>query len=241
MPTAMRWYDRFDWPQRSYEAEIMDDLSLPESAIARNYQELAGINRLLGGHQFFGQQIRALQRMGDLPAAWRLADYGCGGGDLYRYLYRQFSGNQAWCYFGFDASSAAQSIAQAGAPGKQAHFKKMDLLSQWPQERFHLSCFNLFLHHFEEESIVALLRNAAQNSKVILINDLQRNALAHKLFGVFSRARGLSRISRHDGALSIKRSFVASDWEAILEQLGWSHYYLEQRWAFRICLTIHPE
>lgn len=237
----MRWYDRYDLAQRSYEAEIMDDLSLPLEHIAENYRELESINRWLGGHRFIGAKIKALRKMGVLPSHWRLADFGSGGGDLYRYLYRHFPQSHAWRYYGYDASAAAIGIAQAQKTGDKARFVQMDLLQDWPEEHFHLSCFNLFLHHFTEEEIVNMLRKAGQRSEVILINDLQRNALAYRLFGSFSKLSGLSEISRHDGALSIKRSFTRLDWQAILKQLGWSDYYFEQRWAFRLCLTIYPE
>ena len=64
---------------RSDEIEIMDDLSISGEVINQTLRELNIINKLLGGNQI---SVSALKRLVKNEDKLKLADLGCGGGDI---------------------------------------------------------------------------------------------------------------------------------------------------------------
>lgn len=73
-------------------------------------------------------------------------------------------------------------------------------------------------------------RNAALG---IVINDLQRSAVAYRLFQVFSRIAGLGNMAKSDGLISILRGFKRKEIEQLSQKLNFNQYTLKWKWAFR--------
>ena len=66
----------------------------------------------------------------------------------------------------------------------------------------------LFLHHFNDETIVSFLKKISDKSRAgIIINDLHRSRLAFRLFKVFSYFFIKTSIAKHDGLVSVARAF----------------------------------
>lgn len=229
-----------DIPQRSQEPEILDDLSLQGPELGRNLQELGRVNRLLGGHRIARKALRStLASVGKDQEPLHLADVGCGGGDTLAHLLEHPSlSDHALDLTGYDNSSHALDWARKWYPHPQLHFEELDALRAWPPKHFHAVFFNLVLHHFTDAQILDLLQRAAQRSNFIIINDLQRNWLPYLLFRLASRLGGFSPISRHDGLLSIKKSFTRKHWERLLERAQLDSYQIHWYWAFRWVVTI---
>ena len=214
----------FDIPQRSQEPEILDDLSLQSQALGQNLLELA-------------QAI--LPPPENHPQSLLLADVGCGGGDTMAHLlHHSYFRDYSLEFTGFDCSKEALRWARKWYPYPQLHFEELDAMQTWPARRFHAVFFNLVLHHFTDAQIITLLQQAARNSDFIIINDLQRNWLPYYLFRLASRLGRFSPISRHDGLLSIKKSFTRRHWEQLLKRAGLPTYRIRWYWAFRWVVTI---
>ena len=98
----------------------------------------------------------------------------------------------------------------------------------------------LFLHHFKTEALEALLKNSCQQSAIgIVVNDLQRSAVAYGLFKIIGL--GISNeMIRKDGLTSILRAFKRKDLEALSKKLQLPTRITWQ-WAFRYQWLIDTE
>ena len=65
--------------KRSYEPEIMDDLTISGEVIAKTLQEISSINNLLGGNSI---SLQVFQSMVKGKKKISLVDLGCGSGDI---------------------------------------------------------------------------------------------------------------------------------------------------------------
>jgi hypothetical protein len=67
----------------------------------------------------------------------------------------------------------------------------------------------------------------------IIINDLQRNAVAYRLFQLLCVTFRLNKMSREDGLTSILRGFKKEELVAFSDKLNFKKYSIHWRWAFR--------
>jgi hypothetical protein len=73
-----------------------------------------------------------------------------------------------------------------------------------------------------------------RNSRIgIIINDLQRSALAYRLFQGLCFVFRLNDMSREDGLTSILRGFKKSELKRFSENLNFKKYSIHWKWAFR--------
>ena len=97
---------------------------------------------------------------------------------------------------------------------------------------------NLFLHHFSEDESVELLRRLARTaSEAVLINDLERNPLPYafiRLAWPFAR----SRITRHDGAASVRQAYTKGEFATLASRAGFTNFEVERLPAFRLGLSL---
>ena len=69
-----------------------------------------------------------------------------------------------------------------------------------------------------------------------LINDLHRHRFAHAGFPLLATLFGWHRIVRHDGTLSIARSYRPAEWPPILAEAGVSGARVIRVFPFRLCV-----
>ena len=90
------------------------------------------------------------------------------------------------------------------------------------------------MHHFNDKEIVRFMEKFQKLAgTAIVVNDLERSPLSYQLFRVFSRIFMKSTIAKHDGRISIARSFKRKDLEAYAQELGLKKYSITKKWAFR--------
>ncbi len=91
----------------------------------------------------------------------------------------------------------------------------------------------LFLHHLEPPQIVRYLAEALRVARVaVVINDLERSATHYRL-AQLNRILDRSRISRHDGPVSVRRAYTRSELAGMLTNTGHS-FHLERAWLYRL-------
>jgi 2-polyprenyl-3-methyl-5-hydroxy-6-metoxy-1,4-benzoquinol methylase len=77
------------------------------------------------------------------------------------------------------------------------------------------------MHHLTEAEIVSLLRWAERNTRVgWFLCDLHRKPMPYRIFDVMTRFGRWHRFIRQDGLASIRRSFLAEDWERMCAAAG---------------------
>ena len=99
---------------------------------------------------------------------------------------------------------------------------------------YDIALCTLTLHHFSDTEILDLMGLLAKRAKLgIVINDLQRSALAYRLFQLICFIFQLNKLSREDGLTSILRGFKKQDLISFSKQLRVKSYRINWRWAFR--------
>jgi len=79
----------------------------------------------------------------------------------------------------------------------------------------------LTLHHLEPAQAAVSLREMAAAARIgVVVNDLLRRRLSLGLVWLVTRLLGCHPISRHDGPLSVRRSYSPDELRALAEQAG---------------------
>lgn len=228
------------FPYRADDPEILDDFDLPENDLARNLRELESVNRYLGGHSILETGMARIVKRREGTQYLHLVDVGCGGGDSLRFM-ASLARKHKWPvrFTGIDANKKAVELArEKNRSYPEVKVEQMDVFSPgFRQLQADIFTFNLVLHHFDDQLIKELLSTCHQQGD-ILINDLQRNRLAFFSFALFSRLMRFSFISRHDGLLSIRKSFSRSELYKLLANTGINGGVISWHWAFRYLVLI---
>jgi hypothetical protein len=90
------------------------------------------------------------------------------------------------------------------------------------------------LHHFKDEEIVTLMQLFYKNASIgMVINDLERSALAYRLFQALCFVFRLNEMSKKDGLISILRGFKREELEQFSKKANFKNYSIQWKWAFR--------
>lgn len=232
-----------NFPIRSHKPEILDDFELEGNDLTENLKELEKVSVLLGGNAVVKEGVEKIIQTNNLKEkAIRIADVGCGGGDALRMLSGWAKRNKySVDLIGVDANTSAVKYASERTAGfPDIRIEQLNILSpEFKNLKADIVMFNLFLHHFEEAQIIGFLKICKSNGSSILINDLQRSRFAYHGFRLASRILGFSYIGRHDGKLSVKKSFIRDDWDRMMKKAGITNYSIKWRWAFRYSVLIY--
>lgn len=221
--------------QRSQQKEFLDLGS--EYYSPAEYEDclkkLFRVNYLLG---IFRDTRRLIKRL--LPIQ-SLVDVGCGNGLFLLHLHSYFPSVQmAGLDLSPDAITAAQKqLAQWNAKGitPPVDFQ----LQKEPEFRYSKNSVDIVLatlvcHHLTDEELVDFFQRALfAAKKAVILHDLYRHKAAEWLFALFSPLFVRNRLIQHDGIISIRRSFIRRDWQALLAKAGIKNYQLRLRFPFR--------
>ncbi len=224
-----------NFTRRATEKEILDDFDLDGNDLSENLDEIAKVNKFLGGYSSVLKGITKIIKSKDLRREILILDAGCGGGDVLRMLSRNTKvQNGKLKLEGIDANSKAVKIARKKTDSPKIRFAQMNIFSpEFQQLNPDVFMFNLCLHHFENEEIIDILKNVRAKNSTLLISDLRRSKTAYFLFKVFSKIFRISKISRHDGLLSIRKGFLEKEWWQLLQKAGFQKFTVQDHWAFR--------
>jgi 2-polyprenyl-3-methyl-5-hydroxy-6-metoxy-1,4-benzoquinol methylase len=185
--------------QRSLAPEIMDDPRVPREMWEHFHVELASLHRLLGNQRAILDALR--RHPGPIR---RVLDIGCGDGGLLDEIRRALGVE----VLGIDLRPPQRnlfSIPIVEADATRDRLPEADVAV----------CMVVF-HHLAEEQIVALIRNAAQSVRRLIVLDLVRHWVPLALFAVLSPL--LMRTVAMDGRQSIRRAYTPPELRAIVER-----------------------
>jgi 2-polyprenyl-3-methyl-5-hydroxy-6-metoxy-1,4-benzoquinol methylase len=219
--------------------ELMDDFALPATELDPVLKGLGDLNNWFGGHKTL---IKALQQF-PVQAGNHLSDWGCGGGDALKAIARWAEQEKLPLQLtGVDAAPAAIEFAQK----ETARFANIDYVQamvmsdELKPDQFDIVISSLFTHHFEDNAWVALVQKMLNCSRRgVIITDLHRHwLLYYSLIAIFSTVIP-NKMMRHDGPLSVQRSFKKAELVQLLAKAGITHYKIEWKWAFRWQVIIY--
>jgi ubiquinone/menaquinone biosynthesis C-methylase UbiE len=103
---------------------------------------------------------------------------------------------------------------------------------------FDYALCSLFTHHFTDENVVRILSEMKRVARrKIYVIDLHRHALAYFLYTTLGRLFLYNRLVRHDGALSILRSFKPKELKRLACEAKLENVSVERHIPFRLVLS----
>lgn len=213
----------------------MDDFTVQGDLLTETLDQLARINKYLGGNQITMNGLKKILKGHPTDKPLTIVDMGCGNGDLLRCI-AEYGKKVGYDFrlIGIDANAHTVAYARKLSGNyKELSFQQLDVFSEEFQKlEYDLVLATLFLHHFSEEEIVTLLQSVMKTATVgMVVNDLHRNALAYFLFrllGLFIR----NPMTREDGLISIRKAFKREDLENMSKNMN-AKSSIQWKWAFR--------
>ena len=193
-----------DLSVRSNETELMDDLSRPDSEFVEAYNELTAVNKHLGG-------IRAVERF--LPEdAMSVLDVAAGGCDVGEAL----ASRRKCRVVSLDMNQRGLMMARQTAP-----VAGDALQLPFADRTFDAVICSLFFHHLTTAECVSVLREMWRvASRIVIVNDLHRNRVAHASIRVLSALFSRSTMFRNDSAASVRRAFRPAELVDVAKTAG---------------------
>ncbi len=208
--------------------EILDSLS-PEEARA-SLQDLIRINRRWGGHSTLRSLLVDCVKPGE---AFSFLDVGAASGDMGSCVRA--------CYPAAQVSSLDYLASHlADCPGARIAGDAFHLPLR--ARSFDYVFCSLFLHHFTNEQVVALLRSFGEVARrAVLVIDLERNPIPYYFIAWSKFLLGWDPVTVHDGAISVEAAFRRRELEDLARRAGLRNPRARvYRPAFRIGMTAGP-
>ena len=226
-------------PARLEAEEWLDQGRGSAADVAANLAEMARTNRWLGGTRALTRHL--LPRLRAIAGPVTVLDLGTGAAELPLTL-------AAWArahgrslrVIGLDWSARNLAVARAGTAGRQG----ISLLNA-DSARLPLAAGSvdfvistLFIHHLTPTEVVALLR-AAQTiaRRGVIMSDLVRGWLPLAAFKLVQPLFARHPMTRHDGALSIRRAYTPDELRALAGEAGLRGFKVYTHWPWRLSLV----
>ena len=232
-----------DFSKRSIAIEIMDDLTSSGEVINQTLVELEIINKWLGGNAVTinGLQI-LLSSVSKKNTTLKIADLGCGGGDMLKLLAGQLKNLRVPASLtGIDANPNIIEFAKQNAKSfNEINFQTQDILSEnFRSQPYDIVFATLFFHHFTSAQLVEIFKSLKKQLTIgVVVNDLHRHWLAYYSIKLLTNLFSKSSMVRNDAPISVLRGFSKKELVEILQHAGIKNYSLKWKWAFRWQLII---
>ena len=231
-------FERFK--QRSYELEDIDTGNYTAAEYEGCISELQLVNRWMGDAHTLKQTLLKDVEQHSLRE-FSVLDVGAGSGELLRVAAtwaretgRRFRGvglelNERSAQAILDESKAFPEIASVRGDALQLPFG--------PDEFDYVMC-SLFTHHFVDDQVVRILREMSRVARRrIFVIDLHRDPVPYFFYTTLGKLVLKNRLLRHDGALSILRSFKAPELFRLGQAAGLRDVMVEHHFPARLVLT----
>ena len=228
------------WRTRDADAvEWLDADQMEGRDLERNLRDIRWINAALGWTAFATRDtLRALRA--EPGRSWSLLDVASGSGDIPIAIAR--AARRAGIALSTtltDRSPRIVAVAReraAGAPGVSV--ERQDALAlPYAAGAFDIGLCTLALHHFAPDDAVALLRSIARVSRRVVIYDVVRSPLAYAGVVALTRLARMDPMTCHDGPISVRRAYTASEALALAEAAGLRQVVARVRFPYRLALT----
>lgn len=218
---------------RSSAEELMDADDLDGATYARVVRDLARVNTATLARR---PTLAFLRRATAGRRTLRLLDVGFGDGDMLRSIRRWAVQHDVTAELvGVDLNPRSEPAARARTPA-DLHIRYVtgdyaDMGGGWD-----VIVSSLVAHHMTHPQLLAFLRFMEANALCWFVNDLHRHALAHAGYPLLAALARWHPIVRHDGRVSIARSFRPPEWRAILAEARVDGARVFRAFPFRLCV-----
>lgn len=226
--------------KRSYDLEIIDTGDYTPAEYEQFLREIRFINRWLGDvtalKQTFLNEIQSRN-----IKQFSVLDVGAGSGELLRVIARfARKTKRKAALFGLELNArSAQAILEESKDFAEIKSIRADALSlPFAGGAFDYAICSLFTHHFRDESVVRILSEMRRVARrKIFVIDLHRNRAAYIGYKIFRFVFLRGRLTKHDGLLSILRSFLPEELEDFGKQAGLENISITKHIPSRLVLS----
>jgi SAM-dependent methyltransferase len=227
---------------RTMTPELMDTEPVGFETFRACLADLAAVNRLTGAYRPTLSFLERLRRAGRLDCGRpvRIVDVGSGYGDMLRRidLWAQSHGVPV-DLTGVDLNPwSARAAAEATPAGRPIRWLTADAFAY--EGDIDLAVSSLFTHHLDDEAVARFVTWMESRAGIgWFVNDLHRQALPYYGFALLARLMRWHRFVRHDGPVSIARSFRTPDWLRLSTAAGLAPGVVEvtREFPYRLCVA----
>lgn len=231
-------FERFK--QRSHDLEHIDTGAYTPEEYESCISELQLVNRWMGDAHALKQTLLKDVEQHSLKE-FSVLDVGAGSGELLRVAAtwaretgRGFKGVGLELN---ERSALAIREESAGFP-EIASVRGNALGLPFSDDEFDYVMCSLFTHHFVDEQVVNILREMHRVARRrIFVIDLHRDPVPYFFYTTVGKLVLKNRLLRHDGALSILRSFKADELLNLGHAAGLRDVAVEHHFPARLVLT----
>ncbi|MBB3693846.1 SAM-dependent methyltransferase [Sphingomonas sp. BK580] len=221
--------------ERRIADELMDADDLAPDTYAAVVADLARVNVVTLAARPTLAFLRRTCRPG---GRYRLLDVGYGDGDMLRRIARWGERRGvAFDLVGVDQNERSRAAASAHSPAELRVDWRVGDYRALGDEPWDLVISSLVAHHMTRDELVAFLAWMERHARVgWLVNDLHRHAVAYRAWPLLARGFGWHPIVRHDGHVSIARSYRPDEWPPLLAAAGVRDARVYRAFPFRLCV-----
>ncbi len=210
----------FDFSTRAKLPDFREHMDEPCSYedLRACLRDIARVNQLTLAYRPTLDWLESLRKIAPLGQPIHIVDVGCGYGDALRRIVRwAIKRNFPVRLTGIDLNlDAIRAAREATDPRAGITFVAGDTYTWQPPEPIDVVISSLLTHHLEDREIVEFLVWMERTARLgWFINDLHRERVPYELFRLMARLTNWHPFVKHDGPVSILRSFRPADWERL--------------------------
>lgn len=232
--------NRWKWPSDRIEEEEWLDLGLGSAEeVHQNLVEMHQINQLLGGTRALTRHLFPRLKQMRHPAV--VMDLGTGGAGIPQVIAQWARKvNQPVRQLAVDWSARNLAAARRSLSSPDLLLVQADahhLPVAGVQIDFVIS--SLFLHHLNPSEVISVLRQAnVLARRAVIMSDLVRGWAPYYAFQAVQPFLARSRLTRHDGALSIRRAYTPAELAALAQSAGLACARVYTHFPWRMTLVV---
>jgi SAM-dependent methyltransferase len=186
---------------RLIQPELLDELPASDPRAIGSRRDLRRINFLMGNARAI---TRFIKRFADRKKTLRIAEIGAGDGNISLRIARAFPSGELILV-------DRNPTAPPAPAGWTIHVEKADVF-EWIEDapRVDVIVANLFLHHFDQDSLRELLDRCARRCDGFVAAEPRRNAFASWFAGRVGLI-GCNEVTRHDAVISVRAGFNGAE------------------------------
>ncbi len=220
-------------PRRSDAPELLDSPTLYVRELGSNLRDIRRLNRWFGGTYL---ALKCVERALDGETSGRVLDVATGSADIPRAL-KNWS-EQRGIALDIVASDLSENVlreARHQLIGTDVRVARADAMAlPWRDGQFDIVLCCLALHHFREREAVAMLREMRRvAARAVIVIDLRRSYVGWAATWLATRLLTGNRLTKHDGPLSVLRSYTPSELASLARQAGLTEARVQTHRFFR--------
>lgn len=213
----------------------MDDPALDAATYTEVLHDLAQVNTVTLARR---PTLDFLRRAVGGRKSFRCLDVGFGDGDMLRAIrsWADRRGIEAEL-IGVDLNSRSVAAARERTPSTMRIDYRTGDYADLAGEGWDCIVSSLVAHHMTRDQLVQFLRFMDREARRgWFVNDLRRSLFAWLGYPLLARVMNWHPIVRHDGRLSIARSYRRKEWAPILASAAVEGAEVKRVFPFRLCV-----